>query len=150
MRVDIEKLKSPNIKLAGLQIWIHGRQFSESEDYYDGNWLNVTAHCGEAGASVWVSGAIVAVVEIDHWLSSSRELLKGLVAKAELPCIEPHLYVILQAGSLGHVTMEVSITPDNMTQEHKFIFEIDQSYLPSLISQCEDVLKEYPVRGANS
>ena len=137
-----ENLGEPNIKLTGLQIWIHGRQVPNS----DGNWLNVIAHCGEAGASVWVSGAVVDLVEVNHLLSSSRDLWKGLVPKAELTCIEPNLYVILQAGLLGHVTMEVSITPDHMTQEHKFIFEIDQSYLPALISQCEEVLKEYPLR----
>ena len=42
----------PDLKLAGLQLWVHGREFPESEDADDGNWLRVTAHCGASGASV--------------------------------------------------------------------------------------------------
>jgi len=40
------KLGMPDLKLEGLQIWIHGRQFPDAADYWDGNWLRVTAHCG--------------------------------------------------------------------------------------------------------
>ena len=31
--------------------WVHGWQFPEAQDLWDGNWLNVTAHCGQSGAS---------------------------------------------------------------------------------------------------
>lgn len=48
-----DNLGQPDIKLNGLQIWIHGRQYPNEEDYWDGNWLNVTAHCGSQGAEVW-------------------------------------------------------------------------------------------------
>jgi hypothetical protein len=54
----------PALKVVGFQIWIHGRQFPDSQDYWDANWLNVTAHCGANGASVWVSGAIVMVSDL--------------------------------------------------------------------------------------
>ena len=50
-----EKLDVPDIKLAGLQIWIHSRQFPDTDDFWDGNWLNITAHCGADGASVWAA-----------------------------------------------------------------------------------------------
>jgi hypothetical protein len=52
-----EQLGSPNIRIAGLQIWVHSRQFPASEDYGDANWLNVTVHFGAQGADVWSSGA---------------------------------------------------------------------------------------------
>ena len=42
----------PDLKLAGFQLWVHGRRFPESGGYYDGNWLRVTARCGASGASV--------------------------------------------------------------------------------------------------
>jgi hypothetical protein len=31
----------PAMQLGALGIWVRGRQLSESEDYSDGNWLNV-------------------------------------------------------------------------------------------------------------
>jgi hypothetical protein len=43
--------------------------------------------------------------------------------------------------------MRVQITPDHMTQEHRMDFEIDQSYIPSLIAQCRAIIEEYPIRG---
>jgi hypothetical protein len=37
--------------------------------------------------------------------------------------------------------MEVSITPDHMTQRHGFQFNIDQSYLLPFIKQCQSLLE---------
>ena len=45
-------LDTLDLKLEGLQIWVHGRQFPDLHDYWDGNWLRVTAHCGGSGASI--------------------------------------------------------------------------------------------------
>jgi len=132
--------------LAGLQIWIHGRQFPDSVDYWDGNWINVTAHCGASGASVWVRGNIIHLPEIAHLITGVESLCKTLRGKAELPCIEPELSFTLEAENLGHIQMTVDITP-NLSQTHRFAFEIDQSYLPKLLSDCNAVLRQYPIKG---
>lgn len=94
------------MKPAGLEIWIHGRQFENAHDSWDGNRLQATAHCGARGADVWIEG--------------------------------PH--------PVGHLEILVEITPDHLTQEHKFRFEVDQSYLPGLISQCRKILSRWPAR----
>ena len=70
-----------------------------------------------------------------------------LTGEATLPCMEPELSVSLKAMSLGHIAMEVSITPDNMSQRHWFKFEIDQSYLDPLLEQFKKILDAYPVKG---
>jgi DNA-binding ferritin-like protein len=33
-----------DLKLERLQIWVYGRRFPDLHDYWDGNWLHVTAH----------------------------------------------------------------------------------------------------------
>jgi hypothetical protein len=33
-----------------------------------------------------------------------------------------------------------------MNQDHKFTFDIDQSYLSSIILDCKEILKEYPIK----
>ena len=142
------KLGTPDLKLEGLQIWIHGRQFSDAADYWDGNWLRVTAHCGGSGASVFATGSIIHLSELDRWRVESEELLKNLSGEAKLACMEPALSVTLKSGSLGHIVMEVSITPDHMSQRHWFQFEIDQSYLPPLVKQCQSILDVYPIKGS--
>jgi hypothetical protein len=71
-----------------------------------------------------------------------------LEGQATLDCLEPELSVTLKAGSLGAVAMDVEITPDNLAQEHRFSFSIDQSYLSRLSSQCARVLESFPIRQA--
>lgn len=72
---------------------------------------------------------------------------RTLSGEADLVSLEPELVVELKMDSPGRISMRVEITPDHMTQEHNFHFEIDQSYLRSLIESCRKVLAKYPIRG---
>ena len=143
------QLGEPDIEIAGLQIWVHGRQFPELHDYWDGNWLRVTVHCGAKGDSVWASGPIIHLSELHGWLISIRNMNDTLSGEANLECMEPELSVSIKTERHGHIAMEVHITPDNLQQDHLFRFEIDQSYLPKLLSSCQKVLSKYPIRGKN-
>jgi hypothetical protein len=144
-----EDLGEPALKVAGLQLWIHGRQFPECDDYDDGNWLRVTAHCGASGASVWVHGSILMVTDIVGFGHECAAMLRGDARLAEPHPIEPELRMSLEtADRLGHVRARVDITPDPLEQSHHFEFGIDQSYLPGIIQQCSMIEQEYPVRGS--
>jgi hypothetical protein len=70
-------LGDPDLKFANLQLWVHGREFPESDDDYDGNWFHVTAHCGASGASVWVQGSILMVTDIAGFGEECAALLSG-------------------------------------------------------------------------
>jgi len=142
-----EYLGTPDIKLGGLRVWVHGRQFPDAIDYWDGNWLRITAHCGTHGADVWTTGSILHVPDIAHWLAELEHLNRSLSGEANLVPMEPELRVKLAATQLGHISMEVEITPDNVTQEHRFHFELDQSYLEPVIESCRKIVNDYPVRG---
>lgn len=145
---NADSLGTPALKFVGLQLWIHGRQFPEAQDFWDGNWLNVTAHCGANGASVWASGAIVMVSDIAHWATQCEALYESGQGDASLQPCEPNLLVTLRSSDqIGHILMRVEITPDHITQKHRIDFEIDQSYLPSLITQCRAIVAEYPILG---
>ena len=147
MAFSIDKLGKPELKLAGFQLWVHNRQFPEHEDYWDGNWLNVTAYCGAQGASVTVTGPIVHLSEIMSLLKGAERLSGEPKGEAALPCMEPELRVVLTAAERGRIHVEVSITPDNQTQSHHFRFEADQSYLPGLITDCQKILAKFPIKG---
>lgn len=146
-----ETLGEPALKIVGLQIWIHGRQFEDAMDVDDGNWLRVTAHCGAEGASVFAVGSILEVPDFLEWGQQAKLLLEGKANKAVLVTLEHELSARIEtADPLGHLTLRVDITPDNLRQNHAFEFEIDQSYLPGLISQCDRIGREYPSRGSRS
>ena len=148
MAVEISRLGSPQIRLAGLSIWVHGRQFPDHDDYWDGNWINVTAHCGQQGASVTVGGPIIHLSEIREWCDALTRMHEALSGEAKL-CgdYEANLSVNMEIDRSGHLFVEVQITPDQMSQRHSFKYELDQTYLSPLLSQCSGVLDQYPIRG---
>lgn len=141
-------LGEPDLKVASFQLWVHGRQFPEAEDSYDGNWLRVTAHCDAPGASVWAQGAILMVTDIAGFGEGCAAMLGGKKNSATLAPFEPELKVSLETSDgVGHIRMLVEITPDHLRQSHRMEFEVDQSYLPGIIQQCSRIVEEYPIRG---
>lgn len=141
------QLGEPDLKLAGLKLWIHGYQYRDVDDYWDGNWLSAIAICSENGATVLINGTFIRTTEIYDWQRAVEKLRINLEGEAILECMEPGLAVTLKGASLGAVEMKVEITPDHLTQEHKFTFLIDQSYLDPLSSQCARLLQAFPIRG---
>ena len=142
-----DSLGDPDINLNGFQLWVHARQFPNEQDYWDGNWLNATAHCGTHDANVWTSGSIIHVPDLVRWLSALEIMNHTLSGEADLVSLEPELSVALKMGSLGQIQMTVEITPDQMSQQHSFKFELDQSYLENLIASLRSLLAKYPVKG---
>ena len=146
--MDQAELGEPDIEIAALRIWVHGREFEDAEDYWDGNWLRATAHCAASGASSRAHGSILHLGELVGFLDECAVLHKTLEGKAELSCIEPNLGVELSTSeSRGNIDVNVRLTPDHLTQEHLFRFAIDQSYLPGIIKGIRKVLESFPVRG---
>jgi hypothetical protein len=82
-----------------------------------------------------------------RWAKDCEAVERGSRNSASLTSHEPYLGVQIKGiDSLGHLTMIVHITPDNLRQEHRFTFEIDQSYLRNIVKQCQEIAKEYPVK----
>src|SRR5262245_38517149 len=126
----IDKLGEPDLKVAGLEIWVHGREFPSSTDFYDGNWLNISAHALGPGASVFASGPILMVNDLVRWSLGCEALAIGEAQEATLSSYEPNLSVeVRPRDSLGHFTMCIRITPEHLSQKHELEFDIDQTEL---------------------
>jgi hypothetical protein len=144
-----EPLDEPDLKLVGLRLWVHGREFPDSSDYWDGNWLSITARVEASGALVEIGGPLIRNTEIQAFARELGALSAKLSGVAELKCVEPGLHVSLSAyDGLGHIGIAVSITPDQLNQFHKFEFGFDQTYLPALIAGCEAILARFPIVGS--
>ena len=101
-----------------------------------------------AGFQLWVQGAIVMVTDIEAFGKECDAMLRRDSSSAVLDPAEPELKVTLEAADrLGHIRVQVDITPDHLAQSHKLQFEVDPSYLPDIIRQCSAIVQEYPVRG---
>ena len=146
--IAIQSLGEPDLIIAGLMIWVHGREFDDAQDYHDGNWLRVSVYCSAPGTAVFVGGPILCVPEIMELRKGCLELFNGDSEKASLSPIEPNLHVSMEAvDKKGHIRVTVEITPDDLTQTHAIQFEIDQTYLPPICESCEKIIGRYPLRG---
>ena len=145
--MDERKFGEPALTISGFRMWVHSREFPDSTDPWDGNWLYVTARVKDVNARVWVSGSILTTMDLAAWRDSCEKLLSGDADTASLEPVEPDLQITMRTlDAVGHLEMRVDITPDVLRQEHTLRMEIDQSYLPGLISELDAVLGEFPVR----
>ena len=141
-----QTLGAPTLKLAGFELWVHGRQFPGSGEPWDEDWLEVTAYCAAPGARVWVAGPVLGSSSLAAWARECEALHARLAGRAELHSYEPNLRVRLEpSGRAGTMLLAVSLTPDHRSQEHRFEFHIDQSDLSQLLDELRAILHVYPV-----
>ncbi len=139
-----DDLGSPDLRLGGFQLWVHGPWILPADPYSD--WLRVTAHCGAEGASVWVSGELVRRSELDSWFHEVALLYHTLSGIARLDPLEPQLRIeLVPEGRAGHLRLSVEISPDLSTQRHHFEFYLDQSFLPEFLASGEQLLSRIQV-----
>ena len=143
------KFGEPDIRIGRLHIWVHGRQFPTSQDYYDSNWLNVTAEYVGRDSHVIAHGAFIRTDELNRFLVDLATLDKELKGKAGIKCMEPNLYVEIYSKSLGHLEIKTKLTADQLTETHEFKEQIDQTFLPPIITGLKSVLTQYPVHDSD-
>jgi hypothetical protein len=139
-------LGSPDLGLGPFSLWVHGYQHLEAEDGDDANWLRITAHCGGSGAQVEVSGSILQTFDLASFRAGLVALSACPIGEAVLEPHEPNLAVRLYGRHLGQIDVVVEISPDPWLQDHRFRFELDQTYLGPAAKQLESILGRWPVR----
>ena len=142
-------LGTPAVRIGGVSVWVRGREFPDSNDYWDGNWLEVTVYCQYPGARVWCEGPLIHAAELQGFLTGCEDLHRSLTGQANLDCLEPNLAIQMVGNGRGAITMKVTVTPDSVRQTHAFEEEIDQSYLPAIVSGCREILSRFPIVGAS-
>ncbi len=143
---ELHALGEPSLVLGKLKLWVHRRQFPNADDYWDGNWLSVTAQYHRHQSSVVADGPILHLGELWGLYQGCMSMHKTLKGQATLECIERNLSLKLTAGPTGRIKVETSITPDQLTESHSYTDEIDLSYLPAINAALESIFNEYPIK----
>jgi hypothetical protein len=140
-------MSEPDLKLGGLSLWVCGRAIPDASNHWDGNWLTVRATMHVGQSLVTTEGAILMTTDFDRFRSELAQMHETLGGEASLSSYEPNLKVTLQAGSRGQISSKDEITPDQLSEFHRFDVGIDQTYLPPLIAACEAIVDRFPVIG---
>jgi hypothetical protein len=139
----------PSLVLGGLSLWVLGKAFPESVEWYEGSWLEVRAECVAPGATVTTSGPLLTAEDIARLLAGMEAMQRG-GGSAGMSPLEPNLVLGLTSNSRGGLRIDVRITPDSMTQEHRFFFDADLGVLAGPIGQCREILARFPATEGRS
>ena len=124
------------------------RERVEESDYWDGNWLETVVGV-RVGA--W-SGKFPAQLRSEEFQAFRQEvgrLYATLKGTAEFSPIEPWLIIRLIGNGRGIIEVEGEAC-DNIGTGNtlKFRGEIDQTYLPKIMKELDEVLRNFPVVGS--
>ena len=141
----------PSLRVDALRLWVLGREFPDSHDSWDGNWLRIVAVCAGTGSRVEVSGPVLDTVSFASFLKQVQAMEFSLSGSAELSSVEPELNLTLKyADSLGHIKGDLAITGDQLRERHSFTLSLDQTHLLEIVKQLQAIMLEFPVRGARA
>ena len=127
-------------------IEVRSYEHPEANDRDDGNWL-VSRVSVRAGAWSGIGTASLRAEDFVDFLRQIRILLQNPTAQAIFTTMEGQLEFRLSGDRLGHVTVEgEALDQPGVGNRLCFRFEVDQSYLPALISALEEIITDYPVR----
>lgn len=143
----LETKRKPDFSLDCLRLWILEREFPDSDDYWDGNWLQAIAHCKTQVASVEITGRFIHLSDLETLKGNLEKLSANLSGSFHAEFLEPYLSLEFTMNGLGQCEVIISLTPDNSTEEHRFICQLNQSYLPTSINELKQIVKTYPLKG---
>lgn len=123
------------------------RGYPEAHDYWDGNWV-VTRIQAEARGFKADFTDQVHLGDIVRFYEEVLKLNTSLKGEAALTMMEEYLVATGTLDARGSLDWSVLLLhPVKRDIQLQFTFQADQSYLPELIQQLEDVLIEFQIRG---
>ena len=130
-----------------IEIDVLYRNYPNSSDYWDGNWVTSNINIKIPGYLVNF-GANLRTDELRDFTNEIKLMSKHLKGKANLKNLENYLHIECGMEKLGNIiwTAETCF-PAGYGAVLKFEFESDQSFLIRLIKELETILTAFPVIG---
>ena len=148
--IEKDKLGIPDLKIAGLSIWVHGYEYVETDTEIDKNWLVITLRLEAAGTEVWIKGPYMETQNIDNFGFYCYGLLTGREKYAGLHPLEQEIRVnIYKDHRTGDLTLEVRLELDNAYQKHTARFAVDCYDVGRVMRQCGEIMEKFPTRNEN-
>jgi hypothetical protein len=124
-----------------------GRAHPQYTDFWDGNWLSVKVAI-QAGGFKGNYAADFRNEELARFHAALVRLYAAQEGVAAFETMEGQLSLKLTRDRLGHIAVE-GIAQDDAGIGNKlhFHFGIDQTYLPALIAELDEILDKFPVIG---
>jgi hypothetical protein len=135
-----------------ISVEVLSRARPDATDYWDGNWLNSVV---EVAAGPW-RGSYRASLRADEFAELHNQLQVLYEDTGSQPAqfnsMEPWLqFSVERSDRLGHLRVAGRAQAEPFFDSHNvlhFALELDQTYLPRVLDELEQVLNEFPVIGS--
>lgn len=134
------------VQIGPLRLAVLGRVYPGAHTQWDADRLLVEAVCVGTRSRVEASGDIMPALSFRRFTAALKVMHSALAGEARLETYDPYLKLVLRmSDGLGHVSGRVEITSPDESERHSFAFAVlDQTDLPSLISQMSEITDAYP------
>jgi hypothetical protein len=131
-----------------LLITVRGRAYRQSQDYWDGNWLLVTAAV-RAGKFTGEIPGMLRAEELQQFSDDLRSFRQSLTGSVVFDTMEGWLNLRIEPSKTGRIAIEGEIQDDVSAPFNnlEFNLEMDQTFLLTPLQQLEQVVKAFPVVG---
>ena len=128
-------------------IRISSRERVGSEDYWDGNWLNAEVSV-VVGSWQGQFNAYLGSYDFVRFRKELENLYEKLTGEANFATLDSKLYFAFHGDGLGHIHVDGTACDYSGTGNTlRFSLELDQTYLPNIITQLMKIEGAYPVVG---
>jgi hypothetical protein len=132
-------------KTESILVTVNNYERGVTGEYYDDNWVNVKVSIA-AGAFTGTFDAAFLTHDFVRFRAELQSLHEKLKGEAIFSTLEEQLFIKLTVDEVGRIAVE-GMAMDHPGVELKFVFDLDQSYLPKIISDLDEIVTEFPVRG---
>ncbi|MGD6831239.1 WapI family immunity protein [Sutcliffiella halmapala] len=130
-----------------IEIDVLHRNYPNSSDYWDGNWVKSKIKIEIPGYLVRFD-ADLRTDELRDFVNEIKLLNRSLKGIASLKNLDSYLQFECQMGKLGQMLWTAETCyPAGYGAVLKFEFESDQTFLNRLIRELDDILTHFPVIG---
>ena len=139
--------KQVTLKCGSLDVSVMGYQFPKNTGYWDGNWLVVSARCGQEGRfAKRVANPCLRTTEFAEFLGDLRTFEAGLTDVVELRTLEP--YVGLKIVREPDALIGTAVVAEKSYKDAQAVtFPVDDIEIAQLMDAVACVLDAFPIRG---
>ncbi len=125
------------------------REFPDTNDYWDGNWILFSVSLVMPGLSVELTDPCIRVDELESFLLELRSFALGHLNAVESSFREPVVSIGVQAPEPGEQNLlariEINLFTDDGVAGTVAEMDLRQDSLDLFIRGIEDILRDYPV-----
>jgi hypothetical protein len=130
-----------------VEIDVIGREYPNSSDYWDGNWVVSNVKVEIPGYNVNFNASL-RTDDIRDFVNDLKLMSRNLSGKATLKNLDSFIHFEGEMDKLGHIEWSgETCYPAGSGAVLTFEFVSNQSYLDVLIKELEDITYVYPVIG---